>query len=85
MNIEEQIINDLSQQLANDMDQHILIGFMIDLGWSEVIVDPWTHNSLTDIKNWIKENVSDNQWMYSGNRWVFEDSKHATMFALKWG
>jgi hypothetical protein len=83
MELEKAILDEMSQQLANEMDQHILIGFMIELGWREVIVDPWQHGSLSTIQGWIKDNIA-NPHMNMGNRWVFENEKDATMFTLKW-
>ncbi len=84
MDLENQIIDDLSKNLATEMDQHILIGFMIELGWKEIIVDPWVHGDLEEILIWTNANVEGNK-MYMGNRWVFENEKDATMFTLKWG
>lgn len=83
MDLEKQIINDLGKQLAHDMDQHILMGFMIELGWQEVVVDPWIHPSQKDIEDWVYQNIQGHT-MKSGNRWVFEDAKDATIFSLKW-
>jgi hypothetical protein len=83
MDLQEKVLNDMGQALANEMDQHILIGFMLELGWQEVIVDPWQHSSLKDIQHWIKANIK-HPHMNMGNRWVFEQSKDATIFALKW-
>jgi hypothetical protein len=83
-NLEKHIINDLGKQLAHEMDQHVLIGFMLELGWHEVIVDPWKNPWQSEIEDWVKQTVQGHT-MNSGNRWVFEDEKDATMFALKWG
>lgn len=84
MDLQAQIIEDLGRKLATEMDQQILIGFMLELGWKEIVVDPWMHNSLKDIQAWTNKNIQGNV-MHLGNRWVFEDAKDATMFALKWG
>ena len=84
MNLENEIINDLAKNIATEMDQHILMGFMIELGWREVIVNPWIHGNLEEILDWTKLNVKGHT-MHMGNRWLFEDEKDATMFTLKWG
>lgn len=84
MDLQKQIIDDLGKQFANEMDQHILIGFMLELGWREINVDPWIHGNLSEINQWVESNIQGHT-MRSGNRWVFEDSKDATIFALKWG
>jgi hypothetical protein len=83
MDLEKSIINDLGKQLAHEMDQHVLIGFMLELGWREVTVDPWVHSSQLEIEQWVQETLQGHT-MNSGNRWVFEDEKDAIMFALKW-
>lgn len=82
-NLEKHIIDNLSKQMAHDMDQHILIGFMLELGWKEINVNPWIHGSLTEITQWVESNIQGNT-RRSGNRWVFEDEKDAIIFALKW-
>ncbi len=83
MDLEKDIVDKMGQALANEMDQHILIGFMLALGWKEVIADPWQHGSLSVIQGWIENNIA-NPYMNMGNRWVFEQEKDAPMFALKW-
>jgi hypothetical protein len=83
MDVESCIIDELGEKLANEMDQHILIGFMLELGWSEITVDPWVHNSTSEINRWVKANIQGHV-MHSGNRWVFEQQKDATIFALRW-
>ena len=82
MDLEKSIINDLGKQFAHEMDQHILIGFMLELGWREVIVDPWIHGSLSEITQWVEVSIQGNT-MNSGNRWVFEDEKDAVIFLLR--
>lgn len=84
MRLEDQIIEDLSRNMASAMDTHILAGVLIESGWKEVIVDPWVHGSANDIKEWCDEFVQ-GQHIKTDNRWMFEDAKDATMFALKWG
>lgn len=83
-NLEKHIINDLGKQLAHEMDQHILIDFMLELGWKEINVNPWIHGSLSEINQWVESTIQGHT-MRSGNRWVFEDQKDAIMFALRWG
>lgn len=84
MDLESCIIDELGEQLANEMDQHILIGFMLELGWKEIVINPWIHGSLSEITQWVRTNIQGHT-MRSGNRWVFENEKDATMFALRWG
>jgi hypothetical protein len=84
MDLESCVIDDLGKKIADEMDQHILIGFMLELGWKEINVNPWIHGSLSEINQWVKSNIQGHT-MRSGNRWVFEDEKDAIMFALKWG
>ena len=83
MDLESSIVEDLGRSIANEMDHHILIGFMIELGWKEIVVDPWIHGSLSEIELWVDANIQKHV-MHSGNRWVFEEEKDATMFALRW-
>lgn len=83
MQLEDQILEDLSKNMASDMDKHILADVMIRLGWKPVTVDPWQHHSTKEITSWIEKNIS-GQHIKTGNRWVFEQTQDATIFALKW-
>lgn len=84
MRLEDQIIEDLSRNMASAMDKHILAEVLIDSGWKEIVVDPWVHGSARTIESWCDEFVQ-GQHIKTDNRWIFELAEDAIIFALKWG
>lgn len=84
MNLEEEMLKIKAEEMARAMDGEIICSLLKDTGYREIVVDPWVHGSLKEITAWIDENVQ-GHYVNAGNRWLFEESKDATIFALKWG
>lgn len=83
MNIEQEIINDLGQKMANEIDFTILTDMLCQIGWTRVLLKPMTHEHGQDIDQWVKANVK-GHFETMGLVWVFENPKDATWFVLKW-
>lgn len=81
--LSDQVLEDLGRRMASDMDRHILADVMMRFGWQSVTVDPWQHASTKDIEAWVQAHCG-GQHIRTGNSWVFEEEKDATMFALRW-
>lgn len=84
MNLQDEIVNHLGREMAQEMDQHIIAGLLIEEGWIEIVVDPWKHGSTSEIAQWVTDNIV-GIYIKTGNRWVFEIEKDAIIFALRWG
>jgi hypothetical protein len=84
MNLQDEIVNHLGREMAQEMDQHIIAGLLIEEGWTEIVVDPWKHSSTSEITQWVTDNIVGIH-IKTGNRWVFEIEKDAIIFALRWG
>lgn len=83
-NIEDEIANELSTQLRNEIDFRILSDMLVELGWHRVELIRFDNNShAVDIKLWLKENVN-GHWECLGSTFVFEDSGDAVNFVLRW-
>lgn len=83
MNLEDQIVDELGNEMSKDIDNHVLAGLYIGLGWKEILVDPWVHGSNAAITKWCEDNFTE-RYIQVGNRWVIESSKDALIFSLRW-
>lgn len=83
-NLEDEVTTELSEQLAAEIDREILWGFLIGAGWAKVELGRFQNNNhAIDIRIWIEENTK-GKFLQSGARFLFEDPRDATMFALRW-
>lgn len=83
--IEKQILFDLGNEMQASIDTDILFTLLVqELGWTRYEV-PKTidNNHAIDMQYWAKEHCCE-QYKHNGRTWVFESSKDATMFILKW-
>jgi hypothetical protein len=54
------------------------------IGWTRVMLDRLQDNNhAVDITYWLEENIK-NPFERNGRDFLFEDSKDATMFILRW-
>lgn len=83
MNIEEDIINRAGKRMADEIDFTILTDMLCSLGWTRVLLKPMTHEHGQDIDQWVKSNIK-GHFETMGLVWVFEDSKDASWFVLRW-
>jgi hypothetical protein len=81
MDLQEEILKLKSDEMARGIDFEVWCSL---LGYIEIVVDPWVHNSQQEIQTWVENNIQDDYYN-SGNRWLFKLSKDATIFALRWG
>lgn len=84
MNLEKEIINELGTQMQSEMDKEILWGMLQGMGWTRVMLDRLQDNKhAVDITYWLEENIK-NSFERKGRDFIFEDSKDATLFILRW-
>lgn len=90
MNLHPGIITEmagnLAQELQEELDWQVIINGYLALGWTKIEINWPNRMSAKDayqVKEWCRANL---QGHYNGrNRiWLFEKSKDATMFMLKW-
>jgi hypothetical protein len=81
MNITEEIVNQVADQMAKDIDTLVL---MSALGWTSVKLDRF-HNGTeaVDIINWIDDNCT-GEWKNLSTRYIFEKKQDAEWFILRW-
>jgi hypothetical protein len=84
MNLEKEIIDELGTQMQSEMDKEILWGMLQGMGWTRVMLDRLQDNKhAVDITYWLEENIK-NSFERKGRDFIFEDSKDATLFILRW-
>jgi hypothetical protein len=84
MNLQEEIVKELGTQMQSEIDFHILSDMLIQLGWRKVELLRFnSREHAVDVKLWCKENIK-NPWECRGSTFIFEDSKDANWFILKW-
>ena len=83
MNIEQEIINDLGQKMANEIDFTILTDMLIGIGWRKVVLSPMTWEQGDEVDTWVDAHVK-GHYETMGLVWVFEHEDDANWFALRW-
>ena len=81
--LEEDIITAAGNQMAAEIDFEILTGFLIELGWTKVVLFPmtWENGALIDL--WVEQNIK-GKFETMGLVWVFEHQQDANWFKLRW-
>lgn len=85
MNLEEQIANELGKEMQKAMDFEFIAELLCQQGWTRYSISRFTDNyHAIDIGNWLVDNCQ-SKYQRNGRTFVFESSKDATMFILRWG
>lgn len=82
--IEDELLAEAGKQMANEIDREILWGMLQGIGWTRVMLDRLQDNKhAVDIGYWLEEHCQ-GAYERNGRDFIFENSKDATMFILKW-
>lgn len=91
IDLEQMVIDDLAAEIQQDIDSNIMYGLMMmywkEQGWHTVKISKFQDNHhAVDITYWLSEQgLKDKEDYYrDGSEFVFRESKHATVFALRW-
>jgi hypothetical protein len=84
MNIQGVIMEEKSKELAREIDREVLWGMLTGMGWTRVMLSRLQDNRhAVDITYWLEE-YCQGAYEREGRDFLFEDSRDATMFTLKW-
>lgn len=84
MGISEDIIDDISKQMAHDMDWLIIADCLVDAGWISVKLNRFYSNEeAVDINSWLEQNCTD-EWKNLSTRYIFKKKQDAEWFILRW-
>ena len=84
MGINEDIIDDISKQMASDMDWLIIADCLVEAGWTSVKLKRFHSNKeAVDINIWLEQNCTD-EWKNLSTRYIFKKKQDAEWFILRW-
>lgn len=85
MNLQEQIINELSEQMCSQVDFEILTDVLVNsCGWYRVELERFENNRhAIDVVTWCREKIR-GEWKRNGCKFIFEEQKDAVNFIFKW-
>lgn len=91
IDIEAEILKDLENELTKSFEDNmsylLLMMYWKEQGWHTVKLSRFQDNHhAVDITYWLAEqDLKDKEDYYrEGSEFVFRESKHATLFALRW-
>jgi hypothetical protein len=85
MTMEEEIINKAGKQMANDIDREVLWGMLQGIGWTRVMLPTLGNGEqAVEIIVWLEENCKQAHER-NGRDFLFENTKDANWFKLRWG
>ena len=77
--------NELAKILQQEIDNEILIETFVESGWTKVILKELpTFEDSGSIAYWLGENCKGMYKSFPHNIYLFEDSKDAELFILRW-
>lgn len=83
--LEQEIITQAGNQMAQEIDREILWGMLTGMGWTRVMLPTFIDNAhAVDITHWLADNCK-KAFERSGRDFIFEDVKDANWFKLRWG
>lgn len=82
--LEQEIMEAKAKELQNEIDRKVLWDMLKGTGWTQVSISRLQDNNhAIDIRAWLQDNCK-YSYMDNGRNFIFEDSKEATMFILRW-
>ena len=85
MTLEEELLDKAGKDMAREIDREILWGLFEGIGWTRFKINRLTDNNhAIDITNWLLDNCK-GQFERNGAEFLFENSKDAVLFMMRWG
>ena len=82
--LQDQILTDIAKKMSEDIDFDVFANVLCKNGWTKFSLPRYVDNHhAIDIRYWVKDNCR-GKTKSNGATWLFEDSKDATMFILRW-
>jgi hypothetical protein len=83
--LEQEMIEAKAKEMQTEIDREIIWGLFEGLGWTRFKISRLTDNNhAVDISYWLDENCR-GKIERNGAEFLFEDSKDAVLFMLRWG
>jgi len=85
MTLEEELLTKAGNDMAREIDREVLWGLFEGMGWTRFKISRLTDNNhAVDISYWLDKNCK-GQVERNGAEFLFEDSKDAVLFMMRWG
>jgi hypothetical protein len=85
MTLEEEILERTGKDMAREIDREVLWGMLEGIGWTRVMIPRFVDNHhAIDITDWLAINCKKG-YERNGRDFIFESSKDANWFKLRWG
>jgi hypothetical protein len=83
--LEQEMIESKAKEMQTEIDREVLWGMLQGMGWHRVMLPRLIDNyHAIDITYWLEENCKQ-AFERNGRDFLFEDSKDANWFRLRWG
>ena len=84
MGLREDILDDMSNSIAKEMDWHIIADVLVSSGWTSIQIKRFRNNEeAVDIKEWLEQNCT-GEWNNLATRYIFKNKQDAEWFSLRW-
>jgi hypothetical protein len=84
MNLEDEIAETLSREIAQEIDFELLTDMLIACGWHRVTLTlSFNRKRQVDILDWC-ESTAQGKFKHHSNTFIFEHQGDAVNFALRW-
>jgi len=84
MGLTEDILDDISNSIAKEMDWHIVADVLVSSGWTNIQVKRFRNNEeAVDINLWLEQNCT-GEWKNLATRYIFKKKQDAEWFSLRW-
>ena len=82
--LEKEMIEDKAKEMSDEIDREILWGMLEGMGWTRVMLPTLGDGKrAVDIITWLEDNCK-SPYERSGRDFIFESSKDANWFKLRW-
>jgi hypothetical protein len=84
MGLKEDILDDISNSIAKEMDWHIIADVLVSTGWTSIQIKRFRNNEeAVDINLWLEHNCT-GEWKNLSTRYIFKKKQDAEWFSLRW-
>jgi len=84
MGLREDILDDMSNSIAKEMDWHIIADVLVSSGWTSIQIKRFRNNEeAVDINLWLEQNCT-GEWKNLATRYIFKQKQDAEWFSLRW-
>ncbi len=84
MGLKEDILDDISNSIAKEMDWHIIADVLVSSGWTSIQIKRFRNNKeAVDINLWLEQNCT-GEWKNLATRYIFKQKQDAEWFSLRW-